>query len=57
VYGLAGCHSSFAKIFEDAAKRHAVDLYRLIMEVSVIDQKAPSAELIDKIACGIKGGK
>jgi 4-hydroxy-2-oxovalerate aldolase len=56
VYGLAGCHSSFAKIFEEAAKRHAVDLYRLIMEVSAIDQKAPSADLIDKIACDIKGG-
>ncbi|MDR1931395.1 MAG: 4-hydroxy-2-oxovalerate aldolase [Spirochaetales bacterium] len=56
VYGLAGCHSSFAKLFEDAAKRHGVDLYRLIMEVSAIDQKAPSAELIDKIACDIKGG-
>jgi 4-hydroxy-2-oxovalerate aldolase len=56
VYGLAGCHSSFAKLFEEAAKRHAVDLYRLIMEVSAIDQKAPSADLIGKIARDIKGG-
>jgi 4-hydroxy-2-oxovalerate aldolase len=57
VYGLAGCHSSFAQLFEGAAKLHAVDLYRLIMEVSAIDQKAPSADLIDKIARDIKGDK
>ena len=57
VYGLAGCHSNFAKLFEDAAKSHRVDLYRLIMEVSAIDQKSPSAELIDKIARSIKGEK
>jgi 4-hydroxy-2-oxovalerate aldolase len=56
VYGLAGCHSSFAKLFEDAAKRRGVDMYRLIMEVSAIDQKAPPADLIDKIARDIKGG-
>ena len=57
VYGLAGCHSNFAKLFEDASKAHNVDLYRLIMEVSAIDQKAPSAELIDKIARSLKGAK
>ncbi|MCL2381707.1 MAG: hypothetical protein FWC64_08980 [Treponema sp.] len=57
IYGLAGCHSSFAGLFEAAASRHGVNLYRLIMEVSAIDQKAPSAELIEKIAGNMKGGK
>jgi len=57
IYGLAGCHSSFAGLFKAAADRNGVDLYRLIMEVSAIDQKAPSAELIEKIACSMKGGK
>jgi len=57
IYGLAGCHSSFAGLFKDAAARNGVDLYRLIMEVSAIDQKAPSTELIEKIACNLKGGK
>ena len=57
IYGLAGCHSSFAKLFEDASSRNGVNLYRLIMEVSAIDQKAPSAELIERIASNMKGGK
>jgi len=56
IYGLAGCHSSFAGLFTDAAGRNGVDLYRLIMEVSAIDQKAPSPELIEKIARTMKGG-
>lgn len=50
VYGLAGCHSSFAKLFEDVAERKQVDLYRLIAEVSAVDQKAPGLELIERIA-------
>ncbi len=50
VYGFAGCHSSFAKMFETVAKEKHVDLYRLIVEVSKIDQKSPSMELIEKIA-------
>ena len=54
VYGLSGCQSSFAKLFEDAAREKDVDLYRLITKVSAIDQKAPSAELINKIADELK---
>ncbi len=55
IYGYAGCHSSFAKLFEKVAREQGVDLYRLIVEVSEIDRKAPSAELIEKIACKLKG--
>ncbi len=54
VYGLAGCHSSFAKLFEDTAKEKEVDLYQLIVKVSEIDRKAPGKELIEKIADELK---
>ena len=50
IYGLSGCHSSFEKLFTESAKANKVDLYRLIMEVSAIDKKAPSVELINKVA-------
>lgn len=50
VYGLAGCHSSFAKLFANVAKEKKVDLFDLIIRVSKIDQKAPSRELIEKTA-------
>lgn len=50
IYGFAGCHSSFAKRFADIAKAKNVDLFKLIVEVSKIDRKAPSVELIEKVA-------
>lgn len=50
VYGLSGCHSSFAKLFSDAAEEYGVDLYRLIAETSKVDRKAPTPELIKEIA-------
>ncbi len=50
VYGMAGCHSSFAQLFANCAKEKNVDLFRLIVEVSKIDRKAPSKELIEKVA-------
>lgn len=50
VYGLSGCHSSFAKLFEDTAAEKNVDLYELIIKVSAINQKNPSKELIEKVA-------
>lgn len=56
VYGWSGCHSSFAKLFEDAAREKKVDLYRLITEVSAVDQKAPSKELIEKTADSLQRG-
>ena len=50
VLGYAGCHSSFMKQLRETAKRKQVDLYRLIVEVSRQDRKAPSQELMDRIA-------
>ena len=50
VLGFSGCHSSFVKKFKAAAEEKHVDLYRLIVAVSEINQKNPSDELIAKIA-------
>lgn len=50
VYGYAGCHSSFAKLFAGVAQEKHVDLYQLIIEVSKINKKNPSEELIAKTA-------
>ena len=54
VLGLSGCHSSFLKKFKAAAQEHQVNLYRLIVEVSAVDQKAPSDELIARTAAALK---
>ena len=50
VYGYAGCHSSFANLFKEIASEKNVDIFKLIIEVSKIDRKAPSKELIGRIA-------
>lgn len=44
--GLSGCHSSFVKRFKQIAADKKVNLFRLIVEVSSLDQKNPSDELI-----------
>lgn len=54
VLGLSGCHSSFLKKFRAASQEHQVNLYRLIVEVSAVDQKSPSDELIAKTAAALK---
>lgn len=54
VLGFAGCHSSFTKLFETIAKEKDVPLYELIIKVSQIDRKAPSEELINKVADEMK---
>lgn len=54
VLGLSGCHSSFVKKFRAAAEEYQVNLYRLIAEVSAVDRKAPSDELIAKTAAALK---
>ena len=54
VLGLSGCHSSFLKKFKASAEEYQVNLYRLIVEVSAVDQKNPSDELIAKTAAGLK---
>ncbi len=48
--GLSGCHSSFVKRFKAVAAEKRVNLYRLITEVSAIDQKAPSEAMIAQVA-------
>ena len=50
VYGLAGAHSSFSGLFEAVAAERNVSLYRLIVEVSKLDRKAPTRELIEQVA-------
>jgi 4-hydroxy 2-oxovalerate aldolase len=50
VYGLAGCHSSFASRFTHVAEQAEVDLFELIIEVSKQDRKAPSQQLIESVA-------
>ena len=54
ILGLAGCHSSFTKLFTDIANEYGVSLYKLIVEASKVDQKAPSEELIRKTAEALK---
>lgn len=54
VYGIAGCHSSFAELLKETAQKHQVSHYRLILEVSKVDQKAPSKELMNDIAKKMK---
>ena len=54
ILGLSGCHSSFTKRFQDIAKECGVPLYPLVVEVSKLDQKAPSEELIRQVAAKLK---
>lgn len=50
VLGISGCHSSFVKKFKTVAEEKKVNLFQLIVEVSKVDQKAPSDELIAEVA-------
>lgn len=52
--GLSGCHSSFVKKFRTVAEETGVNLFRLIVAVSALDQKAPSEELIYQKAARLK---
>lgn len=54
ILGLAGCHSSFSGLFNQIAAEFGVSVYRLIVAVSAIDRKAPSAELIRRIAAELR---
>lgn len=54
IYGFAGCHSNFGKLFEEVAGETGIDLFPLIVEVSKIDRKAPSRDLILKVAERLK---
>ncbi len=54
ILGISGCHSSFIGLFKEVAAQHNVSLYRLIVEVSAIDRKAPGKELIESVALSMK---
>ena len=54
ILGLAGCHSSFTRLFTEIADEYGVSLYRLIVETSRIDRKAPSEELIRRTASALR---
>lgn len=56
VYGVSGCHSSFAKLFKEVSEEKQVDLYPLILEVSRINQKNPDRKLIAQVADRLKKG-
>jgi len=50
IFGLAGAHSSFTKMFVDTAKAKNVPLYKLIVEVSKLNRKNPSQDLVNQVA-------
>ena len=54
VYGYAGAHSSFGGIFRNIAVKYDVDIFKLIIEVSKINKKNPSEQLICEVAKRIK---
>ena len=54
VLGMSGCHSSYVKRFRKVAAEEDVDLYRLIIETSRVDQKNPSEECIRTVSNRIK---
>lgn len=57
ILGYSGCHSAFVKTFQAVAKDTGVDVKRLIVEVSAIDRKSPSEELMRRTAEKILGGR
>ena len=54
ILGYSGCHSSFVKKFKVIAAEYGVDVKELIVEVSKIDRKSPSEELMKKTAETLK---
>ena len=58
--GISGCHSGFVKKFKAIAEEKKVNLFRLIVEVSAVNQKNPSDKLIrdtaDRLAQENLGG-
>ena len=56
VYGISGCHSSFAKLFQAVAEEKQIDLYPLIIEASKINQKNPDRALLERVADQLKKG-
>lgn len=54
ILGFSGCHSSFLKKFKTISEEKKVNLYQLIVEVSLINRKDPSEKLIYDIADTLK---
>lgn len=54
VLGVSGAHSSFGKTFKTVAQEEGVSLYKLIVEVSKVDRRKPSEDLMREIAAKIK---
>ncbi|GHV37124.1 4-hydroxy-2-oxovalerate aldolase [Synergistales bacterium] len=54
ILGYSGCHSSFLKTFQVVAGEKKIDLYRLISEVSKIDMKSPSKDLMESVAQNLR---
>ena len=52
--GLAGCHSNFLPMFRKVADEEHVSLLRLIADVSAVDRKNPSEELLRNVAAKIR---
>ena len=52
--GLAGCHSNYLPMFRKVAEEEHVSLLRLIADVSAVDRKNPSEELLRKVAAEIR---
>lgn len=52
--GLAGCHSNFLPMFRKVAAEEHVSLLRLIANVSAVDRKNPSEELLRNMAAKIR---
>lgn len=48
--GLSGCHSNYLGMFRKVAQEENVPLLRLIADVSAIDRKNPSEELLRAVA-------
>lgn len=49
-FGLAGCHSSLTATLREVAAEEKVDLFRLVVEVSRRNRKAPSRDLVVETA-------
>lgn len=52
--GLSGCHSNYLPMFKKVAEEECVSLLRLIADVSAIDRKAPTEDLLRKTATTLK---
>ncbi len=55
ILGYSGAHSSFMGTFRSVAQDCGVNLYRLIVETSKLDRKAPTEALMRQTAEKIKG--